>query len=65
MEHIKEILAQGLEVSLEDAIFQNCDSFQPANLRNNIPFWEEEILKDHPHKDTLLRWLQGVQIEEF
>jgi len=65
MEHIKEILAQGLEVSLEDAIFRNCDSFQPANLKNNIPFWEEEILKDHPHKDTILRWLQGVQIEEF
>jgi len=65
MEHIKEILAQGLEVSLEDAIFRNCDSFQPANLRNNIPFWREEILKDHPHKDTIVRWLQGVQIEEF
>ena len=23
------------------------------------------MLKDHPHKETILKWLQGVQIEDF
>ena len=52
-------------MSLEDAIFRNCDHFIPANLKNHLPFWEHEILKDQPHKDKILKWLQGVRIEEF
>ena len=52
-------------MSIEDAIFRNTDSFIPANLQNHLPFWEQEILKDHPYKETILKWLQGVQIEEF
>jgi len=52
-------------MSLEDAIFRNCDHFIPANLKNHLPFWEHEILKDHPHKHKILKWLQGVRIEEF
>ena len=52
-------------MSLEDAIFRNCDHFVPANLKNHLPFWEHEILKDHPHKQGILKWLQGVRKEEF
>ena len=61
------ILKCNKSVSIEDAIFRDCKSFVPANLRNHLPFWEQEILKDHPHKDTILKWLQGViiKIEEF
>ena len=28
-------------------------------------FWEKEILSDHPNKQLLLSWLQGVRIELF
>ena len=28
-------------------------------------FWENEILSDHPDKQLLLSWLQGVRIELF
>ena len=28
-------------------------------------FWEREILSDHPDKQLLLSWLQGVRIELF
>ena len=52
-------------MSLEDAIFRNSESFVPANLQNHQPFWENEILKDRPHKETILKWLQRVKIEEF
>ena len=52
-------------VSIEDAVFRNNKFFKPANLQNHLPFWEKEILKDHPHKETILKWLQGVQIEDF
>ena len=54
-----------LKVNLEDAIFRNEKLFSPANLRHNLEFWENEILKDHPHKSTILNWLQGVKLEEF
>ena len=64
-EYIKDMLREEKTMSLEDAIFRNCDHFIPANLGNHLPFWEHEILKDHPHKETILKWLQGVQIEEF
>ena len=52
-------------MSVEDAIFRNTDYFTTANLQNHLPFWEHEILKDHPHKATILKWLQGVRLEEF
>ena len=65
MQFIRDILKNKTEMSVEDAIFRNTDYFTTANLKNHLPFWEEEILKDHPHKETILRWLQGVQIEEF
>ena len=65
MEYLRDILKHGTEMSLEDAIFRNSESFVPANLQNHLPFWENEILKDHPHKETTLKWLQGVKIKEF
>jgi len=34
-------------------------------LKNHLPFWEHEVLKDHPHKQTLLKWITGVPIEDF
>ena len=52
-------------MTLEDAIFRNCENFTTAYLKNHLPFWEHVILKDHPHKENLLGWLQGVRIEEF
>ena len=39
--------------------------FQPANLQNHLKFWEVDILKYHPHKQSILGWLTGVKIEEF
>ena len=65
MQYLQDLLKQKTELSVEDAIFRDIKFFTPANLKNHLPFWEEEILKDHPHKETILGWLQGVQIEEF
>ena len=52
-------------VQLEDAIFRKEENFRPANLQHHLQFWESEILKDHPQKQAILGWLQGVKIEEF
>jgi len=30
-----------------------------------LEFWEEEILRDHPNKVNILKWLVGVKIEDF
>ena len=65
MEYLRDILKNATEMSLEDAIFRNNEYFVLANLQNHLPFWENEILRDHPHKETILKWLQGVKIEEF
>ena len=65
MQFLRDVLKRKEEMSIEDAIFRNTDCFIPANLQNHLPFWEHEMLKDHPHKETILKWLQGVQIEEF
>ena len=64
-QYLKDTLKNSSTVSIEDAIFRKSEFFIPANLKNHLPFWEEEILKDHPHKETILKWLKGVQIEEF
>ena len=61
----KQILQGDQQVSLKDAIFRKEDLFVPSNLRNFYEFWEQEILKNHPHKDNLLKWIKGVEIEEF
>jgi len=53
-EYLKDILRERRIMSLEDAIFRNCDHFIPANLKNHLPFWEHNILKDHPHKEAIL-----------
>ena len=52
-------------MTIEDAIFRNESAFVPANLNRHRDFWEHVILKDHPHKQTLLGWLPGVHIQEF
>ena len=64
-EYYKDILKNKTSVSVEDAVFRNTDAFGIANLEKHIAFWEQEILKDHSHKNTILKWLQGVQLEEF
>ena len=61
----KQVLDSRTNVTLEEAIFRSEKAFRPANLQNHIQFWEEEILKEHPHKPTLLKWISGVKIEEF
>ena len=53
------------KVTIEEAIFRSEQAFKPANLQDSLKFWEEEILKEHPQKDTLLKWIQGVKIEDF
>ena len=50
---------------MEDSIFRNTDAFVPANLGKHIAFWEQEILRDHLQKNIMLKWLQGVQLQEF
>ena len=50
---------------MEDAIFRKEDDFSPANLKHHLPYWEHEILRDHPHKQAILGWLKGVKLEEF
>ena len=52
-------------MTIEDAVFRKEGYFIPANLQNNLSFWEHEVLVDHPHKNTILNWLTGVKIEEF
>ena len=64
-EFYKEILQKNLKVSLEDAIFRKEENFKPANLQHFYEFWDQEVLKDHPHRDNLLKWIKGVEIEEF
>ena len=61
----KSILKEKIPVTLDHAIFRNEKTFIPANLRNHIHFWEHEILKDHPQKVNLLKWISGVRIEDF
>jgi len=64
-EYYKNLLKNSVSVNLEDAVFRDEKVFCIANLKNHLPFWEHEVLKDHPHKLTLLKWIQGVQIEDF
>ena len=58
-------LADGRAVSLGEAIFRSTEAFRPCNLKEHLQFWEEEILKDHPNKVNILKWLVGVKIEDF
>ena len=64
-EFFKQKLNPTSTVTLEEAIFRSEQAFKPANLREHAQFWEEEILKEHPNKSTLLQWIGGVKIEEF
>ena len=64
-EFYKQILLDNTKVSLEEAIFRSEQAFKPSNLQQYHEFWEQEILKDHPQKDNLLKWIKGVRIEEF
>ena len=61
----KTILKDKLPVTVGGAIFRKEINFVPANLKNHSDFWEQVILKDHPHKKTLLKWINGIHIEEF
>ena len=63
--YYKNILKNKALVSVEDAIFRDPNAFVTANLGRHISFWEHEILKDHPHKQTILKWIQGVKLEDF
>jgi len=61
----KSILLEGKKVSLEEAIFRSAEAFKPSSLKEHLLFWEQEILKDHPNKVNILKWLCGVKIEDF
>ena len=65
IEFYRNLLKHEEKLTVDDAIFRNEKLFTPANLRDNVDFWEKEILKDHPHKTTILGWIQGVKLEEF
>ena len=65
IEFYRNILKNEMKLTVDDAIFRNEKLFSPANLKNNVDFWEKEILKDHPHKTAILGWIQGVKLEEF
>ena len=51
---IKAILKGKKNVAIEEAVFRSESFFKPANLLNHLPFWSDEILKDHPHKHKIL-----------
>ena len=55
----KSILLEGRKVSLEEAIFRSAEAFRPSSLKEHLLFWEQEILRDHPNKVNLLKWLRG------
>ena len=52
--------AKVAEIAWANAYF-----FKLAYLLNHLPFWTDEILKDHPHQQKILGWLTGVKIDEF
>ena len=64
-DYFKQFLSPTSKVSIEEAIFRSEQAFKPANLQDSLKFWEEEVLKEHPQKVTLLKWIQGVKIEDF
>ena len=61
----KQILSSKTKVTLEEAIFRSEQAFRPSNLQEYQNFWEQEILKDNPHKLNLIKWISGVTLEEF
>ena len=61
----KQIINSKTKVTLEEAIFRSEKAFRPSNLQEYQEFWEQEILKDHPHKLNLMKWISGVTLEEF
>ena len=62
---ISDVLDHDLNVSAVDAPFREEKDFIPGSLRFCKDFWENEILVDHPDKQMLLGWLDGVKIEDF
>ena len=65
VQYYTSLLKNNALVSIQEAIFRNEQAFVPANLNKHKQFWDVVILKDHPHKSTLSRWLPGVEIDEF
>ena len=61
----KQLLTSKTKVTLEEAIFRSEKAFKPSNLQEHQDFWEQEILKEHPHKQNLMKWISGVTLEEF
>ena len=39
--------------------------YVPGRVQTQTRFWAEIILKDHPDKNRLLGWTQGVRLHEF
>ena len=64
-EFLKQTIHSNSKVTLEEAIFRSEQAFRPANLQEYKQFWENEILREHPQRTTLLNWIEGVKIEEF
>ena len=62
---ISDVLDHDLNVSAVDAPFREEKDFIPGSLRFCKDFWMNEILVDHPDKQMLLSWLDGVKIECF
>ena len=61
----RQLLTSKTKVTLEEAIFRSEKAFKPSNLQEHQDFWEQEILKEHPHKQNLMKWISGVTLEEF
>ena len=61
----KQIINSKTKVTLEEAIFRSEKAFRPYNLQEYQEFWEQEILKDHPRKLNLMKWISGVTLEEI
>ena len=61
----KNLLTSKATVTLEEAIFRSETAFRPSNLQEFQEFWEQEILKEHPRKENLMKWISGATLEDF
>ena len=51
--------------SFEWAPLSDEQDLVPGRVQITISFWENTILADHPERVQLLRWPQGVHLDEF
>lgn len=56
---------QLLDRSPREAPLRREEDFVSGHLSSCYSFWADVVLTNHPQRDTLLGWLQGVRISDF